>query len=387
MTKVPVNPLVLAWARKERGHTLEEAANLLGVAPHDLAKLENGAREPTVTELREIAAKYEIGFSSLLMPEPLAETTRLRVSDFRTRRSLPETWNPDLLAEMDDINVLVDALSDLREADPALVATRLPMATTRMNPAAVAAGERRRTGLTVESQNTWGTPAAAFRRFRSFVEEQGVFVYLIRASTVDDWRGLAIFDDRKVPIIVLNSDESEPGARSFSLFHEYAHILLRQSAISDQRSRSKTESFCNKFAAHFLMPGEKFKVAAIVIGHGYRDYWTDGQIRKLSNVFKTSMSAVAIHLENTEMAPDGFYKVKLGEWRLRQQSPKKRPVVPYYEQIANRLGNRHVDTVFDALDAGYLNQIDAYEMLDVQASNFAKLRSEINARRAAYGWR
>lgn len=386
MTAVPVNPKVLEWARVERGLTPKSAAERLGISIAELAELENGARVPTVKELRDIAAKYEIGFSSLLMPEPLPASTRLNVKDFRTYRSAPEKWHPDLLAEMDNINVTIDALGDLRAAVPELLGAKLPTITARMNPARVAAEERRRIRLSFERQATWRTDAEAFRRFRAMVEAQGVFVYLINASTTEDWRGLALYDERQIPVIVLNGDETQPAARSFSLFHEYAHILMRQSAISDQRSRSAGEIFCNKFAAYFLMPPEEFQGAATVVGGGYQKYWTDTQLRKIGAAFKTSMSAVALHLEQLNLAPEGFFKTKLGEWRVRKKTPRRKGVVPYYEQIANRLGSRHVQIVFNALDHGHVNQLDAYEMLDVQAANFQKLRAEIAQRIAAYGW-
>jgi transcriptional regulator with XRE-family HTH domain len=79
--------MVLAWARAERGLTQEAAAERLGVPLEELQELESGARQPTVGELRNMAAKYEIGFSSLLMPDTLPDSTRLKVEDFRTHKS------------------------------------------------------------------------------------------------------------------------------------------------------------------------------------------------------------------------------------------------------------------------------------------------------------
>ncbi len=95
---------------------------------------------------------------------------------------------------------------------------------------------------------------------------------------------------------------------------------------------------------------------------------------------------MALHLEQLDLAPDGFFKTKLAEWRVRKRPPKRKGQVNYYEQVANRLGSKHVDTVFRALDTGVVNALDAYEMLDVNAGNFPKLRSEIASRNAAYGW-
>jgi Zn-dependent peptidase ImmA (M78 family) len=358
VTDVPVNPKVLIWARIERGFDVPAAAARLGVPEEELLELENGARHPTVGELRNMSAKYEIGFSSLLMPDVLPPETRLKLQDFRTRGSgAPGKWNPDLLMEMDDINVLIDAMADLRDVDPSLFANKLPSTRVATDAAQVAADERSRIGLDVGTQASWKTDAAAFNRLRSLVEAQGVFVYQVNASTINDWRGIAIFDGRKIPVIVINSDEALPAARSFTLFHEYAHLLLRQSAITDHRSRDGYEEYCNKFAAYFLMPTREFRGAALSVGGGFRNYWTDTQLRKIGSVFKTSMSAVALHLESHGLAPDGFFNVKLSEWRVRENKSSKPGIVPYYDKIANRLGVQHIKVVLEALDRKRINQL------------------------------
>ncbi|WP_156928816.1 ImmA/IrrE family metallo-endopeptidase [Bradyrhizobium sp. th.b2] len=388
MTDVPVNPKVLIWARLERGFDVPGAAARLGVPEEELLELESGARHPSVGELRNMSAKYEIGFSSLLMPDVLPSETRLKLQDFRTHGSgAPGKWNPELLMEMDDINVLIDAMADLRDADPALFANKLPKASFATGAEKVAVDERSRVGLDVSTQAAWKTDATAFKTLRSLVEAQGVFVYQVNASTTDDWRGMAIFDERKIPVIVINSNEAFPAARSFTLFHEYAHLLLRQSAITDHRSRDANEEYCNKFAAYFLMPAQEFRGAALSVGGGFRNYWTDTHLRKIGGVFKTSMSAVALHLENLDLAPDGFFNVKVSEWRVREKKDSKPPIVPYYDKIANRLGVQHIKVVLEALDRKRINQLDAFEMLDVQASNFAKLRAKIMEREAGFGWR
>src|SRR6202040_756339 len=50
-------------------------------------------------------------------------------------------------------------------------------------------------------------------------------------------------------------------ARSFTLLHEFGHILLRQSGISSFNSRNTVERFCNQFAAAFLLPVEAVEAA------------------------------------------------------------------------------------------------------------------------------
>jgi Zn-dependent peptidase ImmA (M78 family)/DNA-binding XRE family transcriptional regulator len=386
VTAIPVNPRVLVWARSERGLDTITAAERLGITPEELVALEDGEVQPTVTLLRKMAAKYEIGFSALLMPDPLPPSTRLKVSDFRTHMGAGPNWTPELLATLDEINVLIDALADLRDANPHVFRpVQLPRATGGTDPIEVARQERVRLAIPVEAQLGLNSDAEAFRRFRSLVEESGVFVYVITAGDAEDWRGIAIYDEREIPVIVINGGERENGWKLFTLFHEYYHLLLRQTAISDQRSENPTEALCNRFAAHFLMPAAAFIAEARDVNGGHRP-WDLKDVKKLADRFHLSVTATAIHLEDVGLTEKGFGFAVMSQIR-RGTSRQRSVVVSYYEQMVNRWGGRHFDVVFGALDADVLDQVEAYEITAVKPENFAKMRSAVAERKAAYGWR
>src|SRR5258708_22518546 len=69
----------------------------------------------------------------------------------------------------------------------------------------------------------------------------------------DELSGFSISRDGLAAICV-NDREPTEGAKIFTLFHEYCHLLLRKTGISDENSRNKVERFCNQFAASFLIP-------------------------------------------------------------------------------------------------------------------------------------
>lgn len=386
MTTVPVNPRVLVWARAERGLDTVTAAERLGITPEELVALEDGEVIPNVTQLRSMANKYGISFSALLMPEPLPPATRLRVEDFRTRESGAPIWTPELLVMLDEVNVLIDGLADLQEGAPAAFQpVELPRATMISDPEQVAASERARMGLGIETQLGLNTPAEAFRRFRGLVEESGVFVYLINAGDTDDWRGLAVYDDRQIPLIIINGDEGQPAWRLFTLMHEYYHLLLRQTGVSDQRSNHSVEALCNQFAAHFLMPADRFIAEARYVNSGHRP-WEVRDAKELAVRFHVSITAAAIHLEDLGLAPKGYGDQVIAT--LHRPTRRKSTGGPsYYEKMANRYGCRHFDVVFRALDAGALDRVEAYELTTVQPEYFPRMRAEVAERRAAYGWR
>ena len=76
---------------------------------------------------------------------------------------------------------------------------------------------------------------------------------------IEEARGFSLTDN-KIPTVVLNLRDSING-RMFSLFHEYAHLLLDKSGICDmeeqdylQQEDKTIERFCNHFAGAILVP-------------------------------------------------------------------------------------------------------------------------------------
>jgi Zn-dependent peptidase ImmA (M78 family) len=383
VTAVPINPRVLIWARGERGLDTLTAADRLGWHPDELAAIEDGVQVPNVTQLRHMASKYGITFAALLMPEPLLPTTRLKVDDFRTLRSGQPRFGPDLLEVLDEVNLLIDGLADLREAAPAeFWPVELPVVTPKMRAEDVAARERKRLGLATDFQLGLSSPAEAFRHLRMRLEENGVFVYLMKAGSAEHWRGLAVYDERKIPVIVINGDEGEAAWRLFTLFHEYYHLLLRQTGIGDERAEAGTEVLCNQFAAHFLMPPERFIEEARALNPAEHE-WTLRDARDLADRFHVSITAAAIHLQDVGLAQPGYASSVIAQL----QRPAKRPgrTSGYYENMANRFGSRHFDVLFKALDAGVLDVLDVFELCTVKPKNLPQMRQMISERQAVYG--
>lgn len=76
---------------------------------------------------------------------------------------------------------------------------------------------------------------------------------------IDEFRGFAIYDDI-APLIFINKNDTLK-AQIFTLFHEIAHLWIRESGISSIQNveiDNNIERFCNKIAAEVLMPKEVF---------------------------------------------------------------------------------------------------------------------------------
>lgn len=381
MADAPVNHRVLVWARGERGLSAHEAAKLLQITPTELQAIEAGTRPLTLTALRRMATKYQIPLHSLLMPEPPAEA-RPRLPDFRTIAGDPAAFDQKLLVAIDTIQEQIEQLADLKESHPSLFERPpLPHYAISGDPIAAARKERLRFGVPIRDQRQWPTDAEAFRRWRAMIERMGVIVHILPLGAKNKCCGFSVIDERDIPVMVVNGSDTKAPTRSFSLFHELYHLLTRQSGISDENRVNNVERRCNQFAAYFLMPEDEFvPIARARENEG----WTDRVLREIGQEFKTSMSAVAIHLEDVGLTQPGFADSKFKEWGGRTSKPWG-PPMQWAEKQVNKLGVRHISVVLDALDRGYLSEIDAYEMTNVHPKYFGSLRTEIEQRQTAYG--
>lgn len=384
MVAVPVTPEVLVWARKERSFTLEAAATLLELDVGRLESWENGRALPTLGQLEKMAQRYRIPLASLLMPQPLPPASR-RVNDFRAFGGIAlDTLSQETIVAIEEAEELATALADLREVAPHLVPySSVPIYAVTDDPNLAAAAERRRIGCSVSVQLGWQNSREAFLRWRESIEGEMIFTYQLKLGE-DDARGFAIWDDdRKIPIVVVDQGEEGYGPKTFTLLHEYAHILLRQGGITGQAHNGRTERFCNVFAAAFLMPVDEFTHEANRLKSADAS-WTEAHLRQLADSFKVSMTAVALHLQETGLAGRDFYQQMLAQWANRTpQSGTGR--ADHADRIVNRLGTRHVRTVADALAGRIITSLDVYELTRVKPQHFGEVTQTAINRREAYG--
>jgi Zn-dependent peptidase ImmA (M78 family) len=374
MAEVPVNGKVLEWARTIRGLDLQDAAVRLAVSPDDLRAYESGTKKPLVGFLRLMSAQYQINFTSLLMPEPLP--IEKRPTDHRVRRG-ERPLSIDTLVAMEQVNEALEAFQDIADATRRIV-TRLNIGTAQLqdDPETVAARERKKFGVGVEEQRGWRGLDEARRQWRQRIEDRGVFSYMIPMPP-NELSGFSILRD-DVAAICVNDGEPTEGAKTFTLFHEYCHLLLRQAGISDENNTNSVERFCNEFAASFLIPRNPLleAIGEVKTPHEF----PDGDIRRLAARFKVSNSAIALRLEKTGLAPTGFYGRRTAPWDL---PAKPKPVTldrqhPSYIKIRiKRLGRLHATTVLRAFTQRTINSFDASELIGVQPTSLGKVKAAL----------
>jgi Zn-dependent peptidase ImmA (M78 family)/DNA-binding XRE family transcriptional regulator len=373
VAEIPVNGVVLAWARKVRLLSEQEAAQLLGISRSELQDYESGVRRPTLTLLQRMSDKYQINYASLFMPEPL-ELETLPLKDYRTRREHEsKNLSIDTIVAIQEVTDTLETFADLKADQPKLFAAPPLDAVGKGEHAPeLAIRQRKKFGVSVTEQQDWRSAAVARDRWRQAVERRGVFVYFIPMGP--ECSGVTINHEGLFAVCV-NDSETNNGARIFTLFHEYAHVLRRQTGISDENPSNPTERFCNEFAADFLLP---YTAIENIFGEPTkpRDF-TAAEVGKYAKKFHVSLSALAIRLEKGGWAKRGLYEM-IARFIPKPPEPppahKKIKIDPIRTQ-ARRLGARHTTITLEALRRGAINTADAHELLGLAPSQFAALKA------------
>ena len=253
---VRIGPDVMKWAIEAGRLKIPDVAGMLGVPESAARGWAQEGCEIGLAKLRDLSARAKIPLESFLLDEP---TDRPSVRDYRP--SLAETGKgtaeavvlarrlQDAAGKMLRLNFMHDTPSlrtDLR---------------VQNSPDGVGFYERRKLGLAgrhpAESGDRMGR---SYDILRDIVESRNVFVFET-AAKLGEMRGLSL-PGRRPCVILLNSRDS-PADKSFTLMHEYGHLLLGKGGLCAPFMRgpeppATVESWCNKFAWSVLMPLSEF---------------------------------------------------------------------------------------------------------------------------------
>lgn len=374
VAKVTVNPDLLTWARTERGLSIADAAQKLHLSESDLIDLENGRQYPDISLLRQMSAKYRISLYAFLLPTRPAPLPKIH--DFRTpARRNSHGLRQETLIALQDVREALETFSELQRTDPKVV--QLPSLDSVRHgeqAAGLAIRIRKQFGVSVKEQWQWRSPAFARDEWRRRIEALGVFVYFKQMHD-EDCRGFSMIHDGLAAICV-NDREGTPGAASFTLLHEFCHLLLRKTGISDENTSNATEKYCNRFAGAFLIPVVDLRDVLKSPSKPY-DY-PDDKIVWLANKFRVSNRAMAFRLEETRLAPEGYYDSHTSAWKkpkAKKGTRKGGPTV--VEKAAKALGRQHTKTVLKAYGKGLLSGSEAHGLLDVPFKSFGQLGTAI----------
>jgi Zn-dependent peptidase ImmA (M78 family) len=329
-----VNPALITWARETAGFsTPAEAAAQLKIEEAQLVAWEDPASEekPSIPQLRKLAALFRRPLAVFYMAEPPR-----RFAVMRDLRRLPGTgprhYSPALQLEIRTANerreLALELAADLEREIP-----RFSLAATeKEDPEQVGERIRDALGVTGQLQADWKDMdgRAGFNGWRSRIEEAGVLVFQATRIGAEEASGFAIAADT-LPVIAVNRKDP-PTRRTFSLLHEFAHLMVRISGVSDLETDAKRppedqriEVFCNQVAAAALIPRDALLSDPRVIEQGPRSTnWSDGILSELARQFNVSREALLRRLLTFDRTTTDFYRRKRAQYNAEYLAMRER---------------------------------------------------------------
>lgn len=387
-----VNPEILAWARKTAGLTPEDAVSKLtlndarGVPAVDrLAALEDGTDEPTRVMLVKMAKKYRRPLLTFYLAAPPARGDR--GEDFRT---LPEAISPGSDALVDalirDVRArqkMVQAIIENEdEFEPLQFVGSVDVDAGHTN---VKAAIIDLLDLDINYFRGLNGPERAFSYLRELVEENGVFVLLIgnlgsyhSAIDLEVFRGFALADEY-APFIIINDADSK-SAWSFTLLHEFTHLMLGQTGISGVNVERRIEKFCNDVAGEILLPSSELTQIDFEPGTDFENL--KSIISDFARTRNVSSTMVAYNLLKNRRIGYGLWEQlrtsfrqdflnSRNEQRVRGRETSGGP--DYYVLRRQRIGNALIGFVERNLAGGEISTTKAGKVLGIKAKNVENL--------------
>lgn len=379
-----VNPPLLVWAREEAGYAVEAVADWLKVPADLLRAWENGTEKPSVAKAQSLAKFYHRPFGVFYLPQK-PNTPPLAAEYRRLLNVKPGVASPELRLALRLVSWRRDAAIDLTEtvgARPEQFATALSLKET---PAAAGAKLRALLGITPEEQLGWRDEWQAWREWRAAVERTGVLVFQFSKVPLAEVRGVSLLRF-PLPAIAINSKESAPGARVFTLLHELVHVALavgreESTALNERRDDvawAEVERFAEETASAALVPADQLRVHLASLDVP-RDGWDVTLVRRLATVFRITPLAMATRLRaEGELTWAGYTRWK-ESWQafLSTLALRRSGFATPVSKTLGRAGRPLVKLVLEAMDTNQITAVDAARYLDLGFHHFDQLREAL----------
>lgn len=337
----------------------------------------SGEKQPTFTQLSEIAKKINIPTGLLLLDNPVeVESSRLQ---FRTLNS---SRLEGISEELRDTIIEMESKQAFLREEIEYTLDFIGSCSIHDDILSVASKIRQELQLDKNFQEKI-TEGKMLSFLRKKINKIGVFVFLNgkvgdntkRPLSLKEFRGF-VLSDNKAPIIFINQKD-ETNGKVFTLIHELVHLFVGSEEIfvdAGDYTFDKEEAFVNKVTAEILVPADIFADTVEKI----RDS-QDDKIQFLANQFSVSKMVIAIRLFEMNFINRASFlsiKRKLEEdFKEFQQGKVKSSSSGgnYDNNLRFRMDSRFFNYVQQALQQNRISYTDAFRIIGVSFKGYKTL--------------
>ena len=352
------NPKILKQCREQMGLTIEDAESKASLKT--LHAIEKGERQASFRQIDKLSQLYLVPrwvFTQETLPDKY--NFKKSTASFRTfKNNKGNKFNYDLrriVARVEDLReIIISFLKEMEEPVPDFTPPKINLRGPNIEEVS---------RKIYEWLNTNNEQSYTFRDWRKKLEDKGVFIFVtgsFRGWTKVEpniFRGLSIYYEQ-LPIIIINASDAYK-AKSFTLFHELGHLLMKKTRIDPSVGKAHfgEEQLCDHFAGNMLMPENRIKKEAgkldIIKG---REVILEA-VSKVSKKFKTSDFATLVRLRALRLIDQKTYHSLESSLNRKYEESIKSGNMQRISRVMDRearhqYGNIYSNTVIQA----YLNK-------------------------------
>lgn len=358
-----------------------------------LREWENGHSRPTIIQARNMSRVYRRPLSSFYLPERPTSLGFSVPHDFRRLpKDQPRDLSPELISELRRIEYLRDSAIEIAEKLPEKPNKFVGSIHLGESVGSVVRQISEYIDIPMTTRQHWRTQYDALNGWKNIIEQQGVLVMHLDRVEIEEIRGVAIAEP-VFPLIAVNGKDA-PTGRIFTLVHEFTHLMLGVSGMSNMRltrrpttQEQRVEQFCNRIAGEILIPKQVLLSHEHLQGVYGTQNWTDETISNLANYFKVSREVVVRRLVILGRATDVFYRQKRRQYaEERAATGKKTSVrIPMSRRIIRAIGQPFARMLLDAYHREAISSSDLAEMLGARLKHLRAVEDVLGGRNVLPG--
>lgn len=200
---------------------------------------------------------------------------------------------------------------------------------------------------------------------RQLLVSQGIRIFILPIPELKplELSGISWWHETYGPCMLING-KNIPGRRTYTIAHEYAHLLHSDPpAVCAYMIDHPEERFADSFAAEFLMPSSG--ILRVFRNRGYvSSNIANRELGSIASTFGVSLEAMSIRLEQLDLAPKGFTKLNIERWEKKPQFYRRSRGPRWRRQ----LGEEFIKLASNAYHRGFVstNKLSKYFGINVR---------------------
>ena len=389
---IRVAPEVLLWARESAGLSQEELSKKIRSGQVNVPEWESSDSPVLVTgsQLQYIADAVKRPTAALLLDAPPQGQSIPK--DFRRPTIRPAQHSSELSRAIRRARRLQRVASRLLTTLGETVSSDVPTGfNVNADPTETAMEIRKRLNISVDYHLQWNDSYGALRGWRSLIEDQNVLVFSGDFPR-DEAQGFSLSDSE--PCVIMLSGKDSPSARIFTLWHEFGHILIRDTGMcitedipyqsQETTFQRRVEDWCNRFAGAMLVDNELLRSAEQLesIVHSHSAY--ELKLRSLANHFKVSQYVILFRMRHLNIIPYERFRFEYDrvtreqvQLRHEQRGQRTQNVRRNISRLVVRdRGERFTRTLLYAFDRGIITHSHIVDYLGARLKHLDNIRRE-----------